>query len=109
MPRELTYREELQSIYSDFYKDVHGFRPRHATPVQWNSIIWLKSQMKGLHDYLDSFKSTFEGREFLREQGWDVEETNPIMAQWAKWLAEERKRELEEFYDSLNRKEANNG
>jgi hypothetical protein len=38
-------------------------------------------------------KSTFAGREELRENGWVVEETDPELAKRAKWLADERQRE----------------
>ena len=27
--------DDLQSYYSDFHKDFHGWRPRGATPEQW--------------------------------------------------------------------------
>ena len=47
---ELTVVEQLQSQYSDFYKDVHGFRPRFASDEQWNSESWLSKQMDLLHE-----------------------------------------------------------
>jgi hypothetical protein len=46
---------------------------------------------------MDAMKSTFEGREELREQGWVVEESDPELAKRAQWLADERKREQDEF------------
>jgi hypothetical protein len=48
---ELTPVEEAQSFYSDFYKELHGFRPRFATAEQWNSLEWLEEQIKSLHEY----------------------------------------------------------
>ena len=66
---ELTRVEELQSHYSDFYKDVHGFRPRSSTDEQWNSEEWLQGEIDGLHAYLQMLGSTAQGRVQLREMG----------------------------------------
>ena len=66
---EYTKVEELQSHYSDFHKDVYGFRPRSATDEQWNSEQWLQGEIDGLHAYLKMLGETFEGREQLREMG----------------------------------------
>ena len=66
---EYTKLEELQSHYSDFYKDVHGFRPRSSTDEQWNSEEWLSGEIDGLHAYLKLLGETFEGRVQLREMG----------------------------------------
>ena len=66
---ELTRVEELQSHYSDFYKDVHGFRPRSSTDEQWNSEEWLQGEIDGLHEYLRILGSTANGRVQLREMG----------------------------------------
>jgi len=38
----------------------------------------------------------------LREQGWVVEETDPELAKRAKWLADERKREQDEFMAQMD-------
>ena len=67
--REYTKVEELQSHYSDFHKDVHGFRPRSSTDEQWNSEEWLSGEIDGLHAYLKMLGSTPEGRVQLREMG----------------------------------------
>ncbi len=67
--REYTKLEDLQSCYSDFYKDVHGFRPRSSTDEQWNSEEWLSGEIDGLHTYLKDLGSTPAGREQLREMG----------------------------------------
>ena len=88
--------EELQGYYSDFHKDLNGFRPRGATEEQWNSKQFLVTQINSLHDQMDQLKETFEGREQLREQGWIIEETDVELAQQASWLAQEREREQAE-------------
>jgi len=67
--REYTKVEELQSHYSDFHKDVHGFRPRSSTDEQWNSEEWLQGEIDGLHEYLAKLGSTPSGRVQLREMG----------------------------------------
>lgn len=66
---EYTLVEILQSEYSDFYKDVHGFRPRSSTDEQWNSEQWLQGEIDGLHAYLQMLGSTPEGRVELRQSG----------------------------------------
>lgn len=96
--------EELQGYFSDFHKDYYGFRPRFGTNADWNSREWLETQINQIHDAMDSLRDTFEGRESLREQGWHVEETDPELAQRAKWLADERKRELDEQIAELDAK-----
>jgi len=96
--------EELQGYYSDFHKDYYGFRPRgFGTPEQWNDREWLIFNIEQIHGAIDAMKSTFEGREELREQGWVVEETDPELAKQAKWLADERKREYETWVASIER------
>jgi hypothetical protein len=49
--REYTPLEEAQGTYSDFYKELHGFRPRFASEEQWNSLEWLNEQIDALHAY----------------------------------------------------------
>jgi len=88
--------EELQGYYSDFHKDLNGFRPRGATEEQWTSKQFLVTQINSLHNQMDQLKLTFEGREQLREQGWIIEEPNAELAQQAVWLAQEREREQAE-------------
>lgn len=48
---ELSKVEKLQETFSDFHKDVHGFRPRWMTADQWNSEAWLEQEIQALHDY----------------------------------------------------------
>lgn len=45
---ELSELEQLQSIYSDAYKDAYGFRPRGMSGECWNSVEWLKEELKFL-------------------------------------------------------------
>jgi hypothetical protein len=82
--------DELQSYYSDFHKDFHGWRPRGATPEQWQDREFLVAQINGIHDALDAMKKTDSGRAELREAGWVIEDEpeaiNP--AEYAEWSAD---------------------
>lgn len=97
---DMTKVEQLQCTFSDLYKEVNGFRPRSASNEQWNSAEWLQEQIKSLCDEEESYYNenmkTFAGRETLRAEGFVVpEETDPELARMAKWLAEERQREMD--------------
>lgn len=46
--RQYTALEDAQQFFSDFYKSMHGIRPRFATEEQWNSITWLDQQIADL-------------------------------------------------------------
>jgi hypothetical protein len=48
----LTHVQELQSLFSDLYKDVNGVRPRHLTEKGWNSVEFLESQIESLEEQL---------------------------------------------------------
>jgi len=63
--------EELASIFSDYHKDVHGVRPRWVDHTDRVAII---EGLESLDRYMMNMKSTPEGREQLREDGWCVEE-----------------------------------
>lgn len=63
--------EELASYFSDYYKDVHGVRPRWIDHTDRVAII---DGIQSLDRYMDNMKSTPEGRAFLRSEGWVVEE-----------------------------------
>jgi len=74
---------DLGDFYSDFHKDVHGTRPRHmalcadAYPDHESlveAMSHLERLVRGLKDFVESMKSTFEGREQLRSEGWRVDE-----------------------------------
>lgn len=45
---ELTVVEQLQCEYSDFFKEVNGFRPRFMSNSAWNSESWLRNQLEQL-------------------------------------------------------------
>ena len=93
MMNDYTKLEDLQSHYSDFYKDVHGFRPRSSTDEQWNSEQWLQGEIDGLHAYLKMLGSTPEGRMQLREMGFCTDDKEAD-EEWA--AAEIRARDEEE-------------
>ena len=102
--REYTKVEELQSHYSDFYKDVYGFRPRSSTDEQWNSEVWLQGEIDGLHEDLAKLGSTPEGRVQLREMGFCTSDKEAD-EEWA--AAEIRARDEEEArYQEADRMDA---
>jgi hypothetical protein len=68
--------DELQSYFSDFYKDFYGFRPRFATAEQWNDSEWLITSIEGIHEAMERMSTTFEGREQLRYEGWTINESD---------------------------------
>lgn len=45
---EMTVVEQLQCTFSDYHKDVYGFRPRYMTAEQWNSEQWLREEISKL-------------------------------------------------------------
>ena len=93
MMNDYTKLEDLQSHYSDFYKDVHGFRPRSSTDEQWNSEEWLSGEIDGLHAYLQMLGTTPQGRVQLREMGFCTDDKEAD-EEWAR--AEIRARDEEE-------------
>jgi len=102
--REYTKLEDLQSCYSDFYKDVHGFRPRGSTNEQWDSEQWLQGEIDGLQAYLKRLGSTPSGRVQLREMGFCTDDKEAD-EEWA--AAEIRAREEEEArYAEADRQDA---
>ena len=56
---------KLQAELWDFYKDVHGIRPRHWTKEEWDDLEFLEEQFILLSDIVDRF--TPEQR---AEEGW---------------------------------------
>jgi len=81
--------DDLQSYYSDFHKDFHGWRPRGATPEQWRDRGYLVAQINGIHAALDAMKTTPEGRAELRAAGWVIEDEPEVIdpAEYAEWSA----------------------
>jgi hypothetical protein len=86
---ELTVKD-LQSYYSDFHKDFHGWRPRGATPEQWRDREFLVAQINGIHDALDAMKTSPEGRAELRRAGWVIEDEPEVIdpTEYAEWSAD---------------------
>ena len=71
--------EELQSYFSDFHKDYYGFRPRgYYTPAEWQDRDVLVKAINGIHDAMDEMKKTPEGREQLRSEGWQIDESEYV-------------------------------
>jgi len=77
----------LGSMYSDYHKDIHGVRPRHMAlcadryeshEALVEAMSHLQRLVDGLHGYMDAMQSTFKGREQLRDEGWHIEETDPL-------------------------------
>lgn len=53
----LTTRADLQALqetFSDFHKDVHGYRPRWMTETQWNDVAWLEQAILDLRLYCET-------------------------------------------------------
>jgi hypothetical protein len=82
--------DELQSYYSDFHKDFHGWRPRGATPAQWSDRSFLVEQINAIHDALDAMKTTESGRAELRSAGWVIEDEPEVIdpEEYAAWCAD---------------------
>jgi hypothetical protein len=59
--------DELAGIFWDYYKDVHGVRPRWVSHTDRVALI---GGLQGLDDYMAYMRSTPEGREQLQEDGW---------------------------------------
>lgn len=49
---KLTALEELQSLFSDLYKDVYGNRPRHLSSEQWKDETYLNDRITKLGEEL---------------------------------------------------------
>lgn len=95
--------EQLQGYFSDFHKDFYGWRPRYlVSSERWNDRDYLIEQINQIFDVMESMKATFQGREELRERGWVIEEEDPTLAGYAKWLADEREREFAEWSAELD-------
>lgn len=87
--------EDLRSFWSDYHKDFYGYRPRFATSDNLNSEEWLRDQITQIDTALFLRKQTFEGRETLREEGWDIKENDPELARRAELLQKFRDTMLE--------------
>ena len=63
--------DELGSIYSDYSKDVNGFRDR---TVSYDDREALLAKLNGLDRIMESMKATKKGRNALRNDGWVIKE-----------------------------------
>lgn len=92
--------DELGGLFSDWYKDTHGSRPRF---VDFNNREEIINQLQLLENYHNKMHETFEGREQLREEGWVIMETDPELQKMAYFLAKERDQwKLENWGESFN-------
>lgn len=64
--------DELVEALSDYHKDVFGCRLRMNGEPKYR----LVEELDKIDNYMDKMRSTKEGREILREEGWVVEEPN---------------------------------
>ena len=82
--------DDLQSYYSDFHKDFHGWRPRGATPEQWRDRGYLVSSINAIHDALDAMKKTEAGRAQLRRDGGVIDSEPEVIdpEEYANWSAD---------------------
>jgi hypothetical protein len=48
--RSVTRLDELQSAYSDLYKDAYGFRPRHIPTDVWCDEAALEAELTALYE-----------------------------------------------------------
>lgn len=87
--------DSLSGLFSDWYKDTFGFRPRH---VRYDDRAGLIAALEDLGAYHDKMHQTFAGREELRSQGWIIQELDPELQQHAYWLAKERDNQKREMY-----------
>jgi hypothetical protein len=83
-----TRLDELQSCYSDFFKEINGFRPRSMSAEQWESESWLSNAIDGLHRYIKTLGETEGGRCMLREMGFVTTDADADNAYRAKRDAE---------------------
>lgn len=60
----MTNLESLKSLYSDYHKDLYGFRPRGMSDEQWNSEEWLRAEIK----HLDEVATSIYAKEAKQEQ-----------------------------------------
>lgn len=64
--------DELAGTYSDFHKDLQGYRPREPLPPRVEQKRYFQMKIAELNTILERRSSTEEGRALLREEGWNV-------------------------------------
>jgi hypothetical protein len=67
---EYTTLEQMQATIWDFYKDVHGFRPRHFTQQEWDSMEFLQREYDNLCKIVDNMSP-----EQKRDEGWGYDDS----------------------------------
>ena len=75
-----TYTETVESLlshYSDFYKEIHGFRPILGKPWIDFTVEEAQALIDGCHAYLDAVASTPLGRQQLENEGWVFNDRQP--------------------------------
>lgn len=66
---------DLQTELWDFYKDVHGIRPRHWTTAEWASLDFLMEQRAVLCNIVNNMSP-----EQRAEEGWYDDYDAPKMS-----------------------------
>lgn len=61
---------ELQNFYSDYHKDLMGFRPSKG--IVSMSRDELLEEISALNAHFFRLESTPQGRKILRDEGWNV-------------------------------------
>ena len=60
---------ELQNFYSDYHKDLMGFRPLYKGIMTREK---LNEEISDLNAHFFRLESTPQGRKILRDEGWNV-------------------------------------
>lgn len=72
--------EEVFYFLCDYYKDVYGYRLRPLVQYQRAREILIE-EIESLDRYMEVMRSTSEGRNQLRWEGWDIHE-NEVEDGW---------------------------
>jgi hypothetical protein len=83
-PLESLTTDQLGDYYSDFSKEIYGFRARDIVMSDRAGLI---EGIRKLHATFNRMCSTKEGRNDLRDQGWNINE--PATAEqdgWVDWI-----------------------
>lgn len=71
--------EELSVYYYEYNKDVHGFKDINYDPTNREQLI---KSIESIDNYMDSMKTTVEGRNELRSNGWIIKEPSAEEDGW---------------------------
>jgi hypothetical protein len=74
---EHTTLEQMQLTIWDFYKDVHGMRPRHFTQQEWDSREFLQKEFDNLCKIVDNMSP-----EQKIDEGWGSDGDALASAGW---------------------------